>query len=289
MKLDGDPSQYLKGKTPSHSTLSDLEKHVKAWDQEEIVKLLTRVGHLSDGKMTKQAIKTGVVDVCAGKGLWNILEVKKALISANQIVTQERASAEARKAQSSEPAWVDLGTIGTYFGASNVTVGKWLDRLGLREQPKLSVNESGSHDLLDVARQAQEKQASGFIGKQPTEKALQMGVARKITVTNRKKKEIEITQWNLDLCKTVLVRAGHALDTERKYMLKGKGKNSDVKVLTADDRARELFNKWKSLHSNPSTREKSWEVFAKQPNVILTRVEALMNKPGYLTEKRYQN
>lgn len=289
MKLDAPAKQYLTGPNPSHSALSSLSKHIKAWDQEEITDLLTRAGHLEDGRVTKQALRRGVADVCEGKVLWNLLETKRALIAAVKIQQQEKAAEDAARAKklSSEPAWVDLGTIGTYFGVGNVVIGRWLDAIGLREKPRLAVNDSGAHDLLDIARQSQEKQASGFIGKQPTEKALQMGVARKITVTNRKKKEIEITQWNLDLCKAVLVKAGHELDTERKTILKGKGRNSDVKVLTADDRARELYREWKHLHNSPSTRAKSWNVFSKQPNVILVRVEALMNRPGFLTEKRY--
>lgn len=289
MKLDPPAKQYLTGSNPSHSSLANLANHAKAWNDEEILDLLTKSGYLEAGKVTKLALHRGVADICEGKVLWNLLETKRALITAAKVQDQKK-SAEAlarNKRVSSEPAWVDLGTIGTYFGVGNVVIGRWLDALGFREKPRLAVNESGAHDLLDIARQAQEKQASGFIGKQPTERALETGLARKLTVTNRKKQEIEITQWNLDLCKAVLVRAGHELDTERKSLLKGKGKNSDVKVVTADDRARELYLKWKKLHNAPSTRAKSWSVFASQPTVILVRVEAMMNRPGFLTEKRY--
>jgi hypothetical protein len=290
MKLEPPITQYLTGPTPTHSSLNKISSYVKAWSQEEVEQLLKKAEYLTEeGKPTKGAAQKGIIDLCEGKVLWNLLEVKRALVGQNQVEIQAKAAAEsARQARiKSEPAWVDLATIGTYFGVGNVVIGKWLDELRLREKPSLQINESGAFDLLDVAREAQQKQANGFIGKVPTEKALNMGVARKLTVMNRKQQEIEIVQWNLDLCKAVLVRAGHELDTEHKMALKGKGKNGDVQVITADERAKDLYNKWRALHANTRTRSDSWKTFAGQPTILLVKVEALMNRPGFLTRKLY--
>jgi hypothetical protein len=288
MKLEPPALQYLEGDSPSHSSLTRLSGNIKALDQEEIVKLLTNAGHLnSDGKPTKLAAQAGVIDICDKKILWNLLETKKALVAQNKVEEQARArkeEARRRQAEDTGPKWVDLGTVGTYFGASNIVVGKWLDQAGLRAKPKLEKNESGDYDMLDIARQEQQKQITGFTGKQPTDKAYAMGLARTLKVTNSKKKEIDIVQWNLDLCKAVLVNAGHKIDHDRKLLLKGKGKNSDVKVLTVDDRAKELYSKWKTLKSQGKAREAEL-VFAKQPSIILDKVEVLMNNPGYFKKK----
>lgn len=287
MKLEGPVDQYLKGDKPSHCALGNLHKHIKVWPQEEMQTLLQISDCLTqDLKPTKTAAQRGIIDLCEKKVLWNILEVKKALVAAHQLVASKKAQQEAARQAKAEklaqgPSWVDLGTVGTYFGVSNIVVGKWLDQLGLRGVPEMERNSSGDFDMLDMANQAKKKQAAGFIGKEPTARALEMGAARKITVTNRKQQEIEITQWNLDLLKTVLQRAGHELN--HGAMLKGKGKNSDVKVITADDRAKELYLKWQQLIKQGKSAEAE-RIFAKQPKPILLKVEALMNKPGFLVK-----
>lgn len=288
MKLEGTVDQYLKGDKPSHCALVNLQKHIKVWPQEEMEMLLKINGYLSEEmKPTKLAAQKGIIDLCEKKVLWNILETKKALISAHQLVTSKKAQQEAaRQAKADKlaqgPSWVDLGTIGTYFGVSNIVVGKWLDQLGLRGVKTMERNSSGDFDMLDMANQAKEKQAKGFLGKDPTQKALDMGAAQKITVTDRKQKEIEITQWNLELCKAVLVKAGHELN--HGAMLKGKGKNSNVTVITADDRARELYQKWQLLVKQGKKAEAD-KIFEKQPKPILLKVEALMNRPGFLVKQ----
>lgn len=283
MKLEPPLNQYLTGSNPSHSSLNDLSKHVKAWSQDEIIELLTSAGCINEGKPTRDAATRGIIDLCERKVLWNLLETKKALIAQDRVETLKKANLEAarKRDNSGEPRFVDLGTIGTYFGVSNIVIGKWLDELGLRGKPQMKLNSSGAVDMLDMANQAKQKQANGFIGKEPTEKALNAGIARKLTVTNSKKKEIEITQWNLDLCKAVFLKAGHKENHEAR--LKGTGKNSDVKVITADDRARELYLKWKGF-MNKGDKVNADKVFDKQPKVILLKVEGLMNKPGFLVK-----
>lgn len=291
MKLDQPIETYLTGDNPTHTPLSRLSLHAKAWTQEEIVDMFTIAGYLDmDGKVTKHAVQSHLVDTCGGKVLWNLLESKKAIIAQHRIREQARGAQEAarlKKLEDREPKWVDLGTVGTYFGASAVMIGRWLDMLGLRVIQKMDTNESGAVDMLDVARAKQSEQQGQFISKKPSDKAFDSGLARILTVTNHKKKEVEITQWNLELCKAVLVRSGHELDTERKMTLKGKGKNSDVKVITIDDRAKEIYGNWRKLYNDPTTRKSSWDVFNKQPKPILLKIEALMNRPGFITEKRW--
>lgn len=291
MKLDQPIETYLTGDNPTHTALSRMSTHAKAWTQDEIVDMFKIAGYLDpEGKVTKHAVQSRLVDSCGGKVLWNLLESKKALVAQHRIKEQARGATEAarlKKLEDSEPKWVDLGTIGTYFGASAVMVGRWLDKLGLRIIPKMETNESGSVDMLDIARAKQSEQQGQFVSKKPSDKAFDSGLARTLTVTNRKKQEIDLIQWNLELCKTLLVRAGHDLDTERKMTLKGKGKNSDVKVITVDDRAKELYAKWRKLYNDPKTRKSSWDVFNKQPKPIILKVEALMNRPDFITGKRW--
>lgn len=291
MKLEGPIEQYLEGKNPTHCSFEKIPKHVKAWDEDDVTRMLTNAGFLNEnGKPTKEAAQKGVVDLCGRKVIWNLLEVKKVLLSQEQIEYGQRAARNAMKAKSvdSGPKWVDLTTVGTFFGVGAVKIGKWLDEIGMRTKPAIKKNSSGAVDMLDVAREKQAEQAKGFSGgKVPSAKAIDNGVARVKTVVNSKKKEIEITEWNLDLCKTLLVRAGHPLDTERKLLLKGKGKNSDVKVKTIDDRAKELYFEWLKKSKDPVWKNNAYQVFDGQPKAVLVRVEALMNRPGYLVNREY--
>lgn len=271
--------KYLAGTNPTHTSRQKLQKYLNI-EQKDIERVLKAEKAITpEGKVTKLAQQTGLVDTCEGRALWNIEKTKRLV---------KLKIGEPKKAQRTEPAWVDLGTIGTYFGVGNVALGKWLDQLGLRGIPTIEKNESGDYDMLDMANQAKQKQANGFIGKEPTEKALNMGAARKLTVTNRKQQEIEIVQWNLDLVKEVLVRAGHPLDTERKMSLKGKGKNSNVQVNGMDKRAKEIYTEWAKLYANPNERWKIKKLFSGQPRLLLEKVENdFMKMPGYITDGKY--
>lgn len=301
MELAPPLEAYIKGQSPSHSPKSRLGLHIKAWSQEQVEALLEEAGYLQEGRPTKRALQDGLLDTCEGKALWNLKQVKAALVAHTKPAPRApRPEGEAKKPlympppgtkkpqQRTEPAWVDLGVIGTYFGVSSIIIGRWLTQLGYRAEPKLKKNESGAVDMLDVANQAKKQQASGFrAGKEPTQQAFDRGLARTLTVTNHKKKEVEIVQWNLDLVKAVLVRAGHELDTERKMMLKGRGKNGDVQVTGIDKRAQELFLQWRTEYQKPGYREASWRIFNGQPTALLMRVEAMLGRPGFIRERRY--
>lgn len=304
MKLEPPVAQYITGNNPTHCAKKNIVKYVTNIAEAQLNNRLRENGYISlEEKPTKQALNDGIVDSCDGKILWNIDKIKQFIknetpsesVLTSSTTPDSRASnpssnnTPSKRPVRTEPAWVDLGTIGTYFGVGNVVIGKWLDHLGFRAKPTMQKNESGAVDMLDMAREAQKKQIDGFIGKEPTEKAFNMGLARTITVTNRKQQEIDIVQWNLDLCKAVLVKAGHPLDTEHKMALKGKGKNSDVKVNGMDKRAQELYVEWAKLYNNPADRWKIKKLFSGQPILLLNKVEELMQMPGYISNKKYMD
>lgn len=291
MKLEAPIEQYLTGEKPSHTSRAKLAQHITFWPQDEVERVLTKGGYLSaEGKITAKAQSEGLVDTCEGKPLWNLKKTKRVLLELTRKPTKSPAKPPTpvapQRPQRTGPVWTDLENIGTYFGVGKNKIGKWLDELGLRDYKPVQINESGDVDMLDIANQSKEK----FRTKIPTEKALQLGYAQVETIEYTKKGETRAFDkyaWNLEKVKAVLVKAGHELDTERKLLHKGKGKNSDISVESLDDRAKKLYDEWKKLHSNPSTRKESWKVFEKKPTPILMRVEQLMGRPRYLRDKLY--
>lgn len=296
MPLPPPLTSHISGPQAPYTSRSGLAGRVKVFTQEVIEAHLTQGGYLTpEGKIARKALEEGLVDTCEGKALWHVAKVKAALVRLTRPARRERPQGPVKPAAPPQvlrqgPAWVDLDTVGTYFGVGKIQVGKWLDQLGLREVPPLPSTESGTIDMLDVAAQAKEKQAAGFLAKKPTEEALASGYARIETIEYKKKgkeKSFDKITWNLDLVKALLVKTGHELDTERKMMLKGKGKNSDVKVEGIQGRVQELHGEWQRLHRNPATRKESWNVFKNQPTAVVKRVEALLGAPGFITDKRY--
>lgn len=294
MKLAAPIEQYLTGDKPSHTSRARLATHITFWPQDKVEELLREERYLTpDGKISPRALSEGLVDTCDGKPLWNLKKTKLALLAATRKTPKENKTPAKpivmprSRPTTSGPVWTDLENIGTYFGVGKNKVGTWLDQLGLRGNKELQVNESGDYDMLDVARQSQEK----FSSKVPTEKALNEGYAQVEVVEYRgkggKEKSFEKYSWDRDRVKDLLVRAGHPLDTERKLLLKGKGKNSNVSVDSLDTRAEALHAEWKKLYADPATRKASWKVFDRKPSALLMRVEMLMGKPRYLRDKQY--
>lgn len=286
MQLPPPLADHIGGDRPTHTSLAGLSERLGT-PPEKLADVLTKLGYLSPArKATSLAVSHGLVDTCEGKLLWRIMKARELI----NLPSQKSTTPGSRQTSASvrtEPALVDLDTIGTYFGVSKIQVGKWLDALGLRAMPTLETKPDGTHDMLDVARQEQQRQSAGFIAKEPTEKALESGVAKIITVTGKKDKTFDITKWNLDLTKAILVKAGHQLDTEHKWALKGKGKNSNVKVNGMDKRAQELYVRWARLYNDPKTRWQCAKLFRGQPAALLELVEQKMAMPGYLTEGKY--
>lgn len=89
-----------------------------------------------------------------------------------------------------------------------------------------------------------------------------------------------------DLCKKLkiyLIRVDDTDWTNKNSLTKESIRAQLVKVITADDRARELYQKWQQLTRQGKASEAA-KVFEKQPKPILLKVEALMNKPGFLVK-----
>lgn len=291
MKLAPPASQYTEGAKPTHSPWSTLASHLPLWSAEEVARLLRAGGYLTaEGKVAKSALEAGLVDSCEGKPLWRVKAVTKVLLELTRKPSEKKTSPKPVVPGAGpvppRPAWTDLENIGTYFGVGKTKVGSWLDELGLRGYKPRQLTESGDVDMLDVANEAKEK----FRAKIPTERALAEGYAQVETVEYTKKGEVrsfEKYSWHLEKVKAVLVAAGHPLDTERKMLLKGRGRNSDVAVESLDERAAKLHAEWKKLHANPKTRRDAWKLFDKKPKPLLMRVEQLMGRPRYLLDKKY--
>lgn len=292
MQLPPPIQAHLTGTPPTHTSRAKLATHITFWPQAEVEAVLTQAGYLSpEGKIAKKALEEGLVDTCEGKPLWNLKKTKKVLLALTRKPSKAASPAPIippkAPVRAAGPVWTDLENIGTYFGVGKNKIGTWLDQLGLRDYKPMQVNESGDIDMLDMANASKEK----FQVKVPTQLALERGLAQVETVEYRgkggKEKSFEKYSWDRDAVKALLVKAGHPLDTERKLLHRGKGKNSDVRVESLDDRARALHAEWKKLHSNPTTRKASWDLFHKKPKPLIMRVEMLMGQPRYIQDKLY--
>lgn len=291
MKLAPPIEQYLSNDKPTHSSRSKLASNMKLWSQPEVEELLRGAAYITtDGKIAKKTVTDGLVDTCEGKPLWNITNTKKVLLAVTRKPSKKATSSVTvlpkRVDRPHGPVWTDLENIGTYFGVGKNKIGTWLDQLGLRDYKPVQINESGDRDMLDMANASKEK----FKLKIPTKKALERGFANMETIEYTQKgnaKSFDKYYWNLDMVKEALVRAGHPLDTDRKLLHKGRGKNGDIKVETIDDRAKKLYSDWLRLYNNPNTHKDSWAIFNKQPVLILTKVEQLMGRPRYIQDKLY--
>lgn len=287
MQLPPPIEQYLQGDKPSHTSRAGLSRHITFLKAEETNKLLIEAGYLSiQGKPTPKAFEEEVAEACDGKALWHVKRTQKALLALTRKESKPRAANPALTAPKAPirpngPIWTDLDSIGTYFGVGKVKVGKWLDEIGLRAAPEKQINDSGDYDMLDFANESKQK----FSSKRPTQRALDMGIAQ-ITEVTKGDKIFEIIKWNLDECKAALVKAGHPLDLEKKMILKGKGKNSNVEVHSLVDRAKKIHGEWRKL-SKASPRD-AHKLIDKQPKPILVELDKLEGYPGFFTAKKYK-
>lgn len=284
---------------PTHIAASKLSRHVKFTTSENIQQVLHAEGYIeSSGTITKKAEFEGLAIPYEDRRVWvrtaitkKLLELTKdqktTIVQSNKKPASKEAINIRSKPQTTDQIkWVDLDTIGTYFGVSKIKVGKWLDEIGLRKMPEIPTDSDGSTDMLDMANQSKKKQNGGFISKEPTEKALERGFAQQNTF-KVKDKTVTGYKWNLEMVKKAFIKKGHELDHDKTMTLKGKGKNSNVSVDSVEGRAKKLYQEWKQLHNNPSTRNQSWKVFDKQPRGILIGVEKLMGRPRFLQDKQY--
>lgn len=258
-KLEPPIKKYLMGKLPTHSSTTDLASNFKELDSNALLFVFHKADYLTmDFKPTKTAVADGLIDTCEKKVLWNLDSV---LAKLNELgLKAERAfvNQEIKGTSNGEPRWVNLGTLATYFCVTANTVGKWLDDLDLRDEEKMGSQEAVDRGLSLVS----EMNAGG-------------------------KKTRKISMWDLYPTQKVLIDAGHALDFDYAESLKGKGKSSDVKVTTIDDRARDFAKEFSKLFKNPETRKECQPLVKKQPKIVVEKAENMLKKPGFISTGKY--
>lgn len=256
-KLESPVKKYVTGKLPSHSNTSKLSTNFKNIPQEIIFSALKSKGYLNEkNQPTKKALEDNILDTCDKNILWNLSKIKILLEMAGMTILREYVNQEIPNF--SEPVWSNLGTIGTYFDVSANEVGKWLDFLDMREKDGMG-----------------------------TKKSINRGFANIVEMNAGKKKTRKITQWNLELTLQLLKDSGHYLDLDYGKTLKGKGKNSDVIVITIDDKAKEFTKEFIKIFKDVKTRSQCRLLVKNTPLPIIIKSEEIMGKPGFITKEIY--
>lgn len=258
-KLETPVRRYTTGKLPTHSSTATLHTHFKQLPKDVLKTALQAKGYLNEsGKPTKKAITDELLDVCDKSVVWRLSRVGKLLEAAGMKVTRQYGNQEIEPPTSSEPVWVNLTTISTFFNATPGTVGKWLDALGLREDDGL-----------------------------PTKDAQDRGLGTVSEMSAGKKKTRQIAMWESYLVRVMLRDNGHPLDFDYAKSLEAKGKNSAVKVETMDSRALDFAKEFAALYKTRSKSSCSILV-KKTPKPILKRAEVILKKPsGWLENGSY--
>ncbi len=259
--LAGPKQKYTLGAFPSHSSLESVHMNFKAMDELALRFIMQKQGWLNEsGKPTKKAANDELIDVIEKKYYWNLTKLQQALEANGDNVERAAVNQEIKTPSTGEPRWVNLGTLGTYFSVSANTVGKWLDVLGLRDDDKMASQE-----------------------------AMELGLATtfEMSTGEGKNKTRKINHWNLYLTQEKLIEAGHYLDFDYEASLKGKGKNSDVTVLTVDDRAKDFAQKFVKMYRNPLEHARIPSLVKNQPKIVLEKAETILKRPGFITEGKY--
>lgn len=260
-KLEPPIKRYLSGRRPSHSSTTELYKNFKNLDKNALLFVFNKAGYLSeDYKPTKKAVEDGLIDSCERKALWKLSEVEQKLQETGMLVERQSVNQEIRDTSNGEPKFVGLGVIATYFNVTANTIGKWLDALELRDEDKMGNQEAMDKGLATVVE---------------------------MNADSAGKKTRKIAMWDLYLTQEVLLAAGHELDFDYEKSLKGKGKNSDVTVSSLDDRVKAFTEEFTTLFKNPEKRKDLPALVKKQPKIIQQKAEALLKKPGFITEGTY--
>lgn len=261
--LENPIKRWTTGKCPKYSLLSKLHNNYKHMTQQSLLSLLQAGNILSkDNKPTKLAVKLDLIAKCENKYLWQVEKVKEYLNNEGLNIERQWANQELPNFHSSEPQWVNLGTIGTYFNVSSTIIGRWLSELGVRD------NKGNA-----------------------TEEALELKLANIVEMSAgpNKNQTRKITQWNLAEILTRLVKAGHPLDFDYESSLKGSGKNSEVKVVTVDSQAKELAQEFSKLFKNPKTRGSVIELVKNVNPIVIKKAESLLGKPGFISSGRFKD
>lgn len=260
-KLQGPLIKYTSGAFPTHSVTEKLETNFVGLDKLALRFILHKEGWMtSEGRPTNKAATDGLVFVLEKKALWDLKTLSDKLSELGNKFDRAPVNQEIKTPADGEPRWANLGTIATYFSVSANEVGKWLDSLELRGEDKMATDLATEQGLATVV------EMSTGQGKNKTRK---------------------INHWNLHAVMQLLVDNGHYLNFDYEASLKGKGRNSDVKVETLEDRAR-IFAKDFTLKFKDKTKRKELpSLVRKTPKQIQARAEELMKRPGFITKDVY--
>jgi len=256
--LEGPVKRHLMGKLPTHSSTVSLHKNFVGLTSDSIKAILFNGEYISEeGKPTKKALQEELLDVCERNIIWNLDKVQKLFLT--QGITLERKYVNQDLPEMrSEPTWANLGTISTYFSTTSNQVGKWLDELELRDEDGMA-----------------------------SESSLKNGLATTVEMHVEGKKTRKITHWNLHLILEELMESGHPLDFDYEKSLIGTGKNSDVKVSSIDDRAREFAKEFARLYKDPERRKECPILVRKTASGVILKAEELLKMPGFISKKQY--
>lgn len=260
--LEPPVKRYVLGKLPSHSSTKNLASNFVDITPEVMNTIMEHAGYMSNGKPQKKALDDGVVDVCEKTIVWNLDEVQKVLTRGGLTVTRRYVNQEIPQPTSSDPQFVTLTVLGTYFNVSAKKIGSWIDDCGLRDDDGLPTKDAQDDGLAQVAEVE--------------------------TRSNQGKKKVRpFGVWDLHRMLVMLTDKGHPLDMDYGSTLKGKGKNSDVSVSTSlDAKVNEFTEKFVELF-NKRDRE-CIRLVRQTPTLIHKHAERKMNKPGFITTNTYK-
>jgi hypothetical protein len=260
-KLAGPLAKYTSGAFPSHSATASLASNFKGLDPNALRFILFKEGLVTEkGGPTKKSAAEDLVDALDGKALWNLKALEERLTALGNTFERAAVNQELKLASGSEPVWVNLGTIASYFSVTANEVGKWLDKLELRDDEKMATNEAMERGLATIV------EMSSGAGKNQTRK---------------------INHWNLHEVQKLLLEDGHYLNFDYEASLKGKGRNSDVKVETVDDRAKAFAREFTTIFKDKARRRELPGLISRTPKIILKKADELIGRPGFTAEGLY--
>lgn len=260
-KLVGPLQKYTLGAFPSHSATSTLHENFQGLDANALRFILFKQGWVTDkGAPTKKSATDGLVEAIEGKVFWNLKETEARLNGLGNAFERKAVNQEIKLSDDGAPRWANLGTIASYFSVSANEIGKWLDKLELRDDKNMATNEAMERGLATIV------EMSTGQGKNQTRK---------------------INHWNLHAVQQLLLDDGHYLNFDYEASLKGKGRNSDVKVETIDDRARAFAKEFTAVFKDKTRRKELPELIRKAPKPVLVKVDQLIGRPGFTAQGLY--
>ncbi len=253
--------RHTSGAFPKYSLTENLSENFVNLDPFALRFILQKEGYLTEaGKPTQKSGDTNLVSVCDGKALWDLKRLEGILQGLGNSVQRSAVNQELSEPSGSEPQWVNLGTVGTYFSVSANEIGKWLDELSLRDNKGMATN-----------------------------RAIERGLATTFDMSSGpgKNSTRRINHWNLFEVKKLLVENGHYLNFDYERSLKGSGKNSNVKVETIDDRAKIFAKEFVRIFKDKEARKTLPEIVRKTPKIVQEKAENLIQKPGFISKGVY--